>query len=110
VGLYRTTENGALIDASGSVPGNEETGEGGVDIGGPIDLARALARNAEVQACFTANWANFAYGQTLKKDSPADVCTQESLASAFAQAGYDIKRLLIELTQQDAFLYLGSQE
>jgi hypothetical protein len=110
VGLYRTTENGALIDASGSVPGNEETGEGGVEIGGPIDLARALAGNADVQACFAANWANFAYGQTLKKEAPDDVCTQESLAGAFAQAGYDIKRLLIELTQQDAFLYLGSQE
>jgi len=110
VGLYRTTENDVVIDASGSVPGYEETGEGAVDISGPIDLARALAQNPEVQSCFSANWANFAYGRTLKEDSPEDVCTQESLASAFAQAGYDIKRLMIELTQQDAFLYLGSQE
>ncbi len=110
VGLYRATENGVTIDASGTVPGYEETGEGAVDIGGPIDLARALARNPEVQSCFAANWANFAYGRTLREDVQDDVCTQESLANTFAQGGYDIKRLLIELTQQDDFLYLGSQE
>jgi hypothetical protein len=110
VGAYRATENGVVIDASGNVPGNEETGEGSVDIGGPIDLARALAQNPEVQACFASHWANFAYGQTLHEDAPADVCTQESLATAFAASGHNIKQLLLDLTQQDAFLYLGSQE
>ncbi len=110
VGAYRTTENDVVIDASGTVPGYEETGEGAVDIGGPIDLARALARNPEVQACFASHWANFAYGQTLREDAPEDVCTQESLAAAFAASGYDIKRLLLDITQEDAFLYLGNQE
>lgn len=105
VGLYRTTENGVMIDASGEVP---DMPDGAVS--GPIELAQKLAANEEVQNCFASKWLDFAYGQKLHRTEPADQCTREQLAAAFRASGFNVKQLLVDLTQTDGFLYLGIQE
>jgi hypothetical protein len=104
VGLYRTTENGVTIDASGAVPDMV-----GGEVNGPLELVQKLAQNEEVQACFAAKWLDYGYGQTLSADNPDDVCTREALAAKFRDVGFNVKKLLVELTQTDGFLYLGSQ-
>jgi hypothetical protein len=104
VGLYRTTENGVTIDATGAVPDMV-----GGDVSGPLELVQKLAQNEEVQACFAAKWLDYAYGQTLSPDSPDDVCSREALAAKFRDVGFNVKKLLVELTQTDGFLYLGAQ-
>ena len=35
----------------------------------------------------------------------ADTCNQQSVDTAFTGAGYNIKQLLLALTQSDGFLY-----
>jgi hypothetical protein len=97
VGLWRDQENGETIDASGSVPGDM------TPLNGPVELARKLAETDEVQSCFASHWSNFAYARSL---DDADACTQETLATRFAQSGHDVKALLLALTQTPAFLYL----
>jgi hypothetical protein len=105
VGLYRATENMVTIDASGAVPdmvGGEFTN--------PIEMVQRLAANEEVQACFASEWLDFAYGQSLTEHRPDDVCTRESLYAEFRKSGYNVKQLLLDLTQTDGFLYLGRQD
>jgi hypothetical protein len=104
IGRYRTTERTVIdgvtydtpIDPSGSVPGVTGTASG------PIELVRLFASSEETQACFAKNWMQFAYGRVL--DS-ADECTRQSVLAEFKAANYDVKKLLLELTQTDAFRY-----
>jgi Protein of unknown function (DUF1588)/Protein of unknown function (DUF1585) len=105
VGQYRTTENDVVINASGEVP-NMPDGA----VNGPIELMQKLAQDPEVQDCFASQWLDYAYGQSLSADSADDVCTREALAAAFRQSGFNVKQLLLELTQTDGFLYLGAQQ
>ncbi len=105
VGLYRATENDVMIDASGEVPDMPNG-----TVSGPIELAQKLAANEEVQNCFPSKWLDYAYGQTLKTEVAADQCTREQLAGAFRASGFNVKQMLLDLTQTDGFLYLGSQE
>jgi hypothetical protein len=105
VGRYRATENDVMIDASGEVPDMPNG-----TVSGPIELAQKLAANEEVQNCFASKWLDFAYGQTLHADHAADQCSREQLAAAFRASGFNVKQLLVDLTQTDGFLYLGAQE
>jgi hypothetical protein len=107
IGLHRTSErttiNGTTydtpIDASGMVPG----------VGswtGPLDMIRTLASSEEVQNCFATHWMKFAYGRMLES---ADACNKQSLQTAFKASGYNIKQLLLSMTQTDGFLYRPAQ-
>lgn len=100
VGLWRDQENGVTIDASGQLeilpaPFN-----------GPIELVTQIAASEQTQHCFAENWFNFGYGRTL---DAGDACSVASVEEAFTQSGYDIKQLLLALTQTDAFLYLPAE-
>jgi hypothetical protein len=107
VGLYRASERwtdpmtkvvyDTPIDASGSVPGTQGTAKNAVE------LARLLATSTKVGDCFASHWIQFAYGRSI--DAATDGCTRQSVQSAFKAAGYNIKQLLLALTQTHAFLY-----
>ncbi|MDX2052868.1 MAG: DUF1592 domain-containing protein [Polyangiaceae bacterium] len=99
VGLWRDTENGVAIDASGQVPIL------GAPFNGPVELAQRVAATPEVKACFASHFMNYAYGRTL---GAADQCTQASVQNTFVQSNYDIKSMLTALSQSDAFLYLSA--
>jgi hypothetical protein len=101
VGLWRDTENGVTIDASGSVPGST------TKVAGPVELVSEIAETEAIEICFADNWLNFAYGRTLGAE---DECTSERVHEAFAASGSDIRSLLLEITQTDAFLYLPARE
>jgi len=74
VGLWRDSENGVAIDASGSVPGSEGT------VSGPVGLVQKIAESPQTQACFARNWSNFAYGRTL---GPDDDCVTDRIEADF---------------------------
>jgi hypothetical protein len=101
VGQYRTLENGVTIDASGIVPGTTDT------ISGGVALSKKLASLDETQLCFAAHWLDFAYGRTTGQ---GDECAQAAIDVAFQRSGYNVKQMLLALTQTDEFLfYPGSQ-
>lgn len=108
VGRFRATERAVIdgvtydtpIDASGSVPGVEGTANG------PVELVRLLASSEEVQNCFAKNWMQFAYGRMLDQ---RDECTRRTVQEHFKQANYDVKELLLALTQSDTFRYLPAE-
>lgn len=106
VGQYRTQEGDQTIDASGKIPdvGDEkhETVVGGVQ------LAQQLAESETAQRCFAQHWLEYGYGRTLKQ-TPEELCLQEKLNTAFKASGYNVKQLLLDLTQTPAFLYMPSE-
>lgn len=100
VGQFRTQENGVVIDTSGQLPGTQHA------VRNAVELAQAVAGEDETQACFVAHWLDFAYGRSLQPSDAADACLKERVEAAFKASGYNVKQLLLDLTQTDAFLYL----
>ena len=70
---------------------------------GAVEMGKKLADWPGTQACFATNWANFAYGRGSDEQ---DACTMTKLQEKFGATGYNIKELLLELTQTETFLYL----
>jgi hypothetical protein len=99
IGLWREQQNGKGIDATGEVVQTEDI-DGTYD--GAVELADALAGSTQVQECVSSQWFRFAYNRTVTTE---DRCSLEQLNQAFADSGFDIKTLLVELTQTNAFLY-----
>jgi hypothetical protein len=107
VGLYRSQEHGIDIDASGGVPNLNGTTTATANA---VEFVRQFSMSDEVHSCLATTWANYGYGQTLRvagaEVDQEDVCTKELIADAFRKSGHNIKQLLLDLTQTDAFLYL----
>jgi hypothetical protein len=94
-GLYRATEKGLPIDATGEVS----------DVGafnGPGELAEHIVASDAAGRCFVENWFRFAVDRAVMDD---DACSLESLHRAFASERGNLRELLVALTQTDAFLY-----
>lgn len=97
-GHYRTTENGAPIDASGQVLKSDITGT----FNGAAELAHQLAGSDQVRECVAKSWFRYAYGRAETTD---DTCTLARVNGKFADAKYDLKSLIVALSESDAFLY-----
>jgi Protein of unknown function (DUF1588)/Protein of unknown function (DUF1592)/Protein of unknown function (DUF1585) len=97
-GHYRTTENDKTIDASGQVLQSDIDGT----FDGAVDLAKRLAASDQVRDCVATSWFRYAYGRA---ETNEDVCTLAVVNQKFAEAKYDLKALLVSLTETDAFLY-----
>jgi hypothetical protein len=98
MGKWRTTDQGKPVDASGSLTGSDADG---AFVGAP-ELARKLAASREVADCAATEWFRYAFG---RGDTPDDACSLQAAKAAFASANFDIRELLVALTQTDAFRY-----
>jgi len=96
-GAWRDTEGGMAIDSAATL--------GSSDVAGPFDGAPALmarlATSQDVRACHVRQWMEAAYGRPV---GAADACTKAALEDAFATSGGNIRDLLFQLTQTEAFL------
>jgi len=99
VGQWQEQENGKPIDVSVDSP---QLGK----FAGAAELGKKLAESPQAQECFVANWANFAYGRGSDDQEP---CTMQRVKDRFKSSGYNIKELLLELTQTDTFMYLPTE-
>ena len=99
IGQWRDEQNGKAIDAVGEVVLTDDI-DGTYD--GAVDLAQALAESEQVRECVASQWFRFGYNRTV---TPEDRCSMDQLVETFAASGYDIKELLVGLTQTNAFLY-----
>jgi uncharacterized protein DUF1592/uncharacterized protein DUF1588/uncharacterized protein DUF1595/uncharacterized protein DUF1585/uncharacterized protein DUF1587 len=106
VGQYRTHEGDQLIDASGKLP--DVDSQPHQTIVGGVQLAQQLAESETAQKCFAQHWLEYGYGRTLK-GSPEELCLQEQLNTAFKASGYNVKQLMLDLTQTPAFLYMPTE-
>ena len=100
VGLWRDTENGKPIDASGELPRLDVAGP----FAGPVELAKKIASSEDAQNCFADKWLSFAYRTRHERCGP--VYARAQLETAFRESNGNVKALLLAATQTDAFLYL----
>lgn len=103
LGHWRQTESGLAIDAQGLLTGTDSDGP----FDGAVALADRLARSPEVQRCYVTQWFRFGYGRSETTD---DACTLASLMDGAAATGGDVRKLMVALTQTDAFRYRRAPE
>ncbi|WP_437732714.1 DUF1592 domain-containing protein [Sorangium sp. So ce1335] len=96
VGRYRADEGGEPIDASGTIT----VGTTEIHFDGAVDLATQLAKSPVAERCYLTNWYRYGNARQL---SPEDACTIEELDAKLVQSGYNIKELLVALTQTKTF-------
>ena len=86
------------VDAEGVLTGTDVDGA----FNGVNELAAKLAASEQVKSCVVSQWFRFGYGRF---ETDLDDCTVGQLEDAFAAANYDIKELIVALTQTEAFRY-----
>jgi len=99
MGKWRDTEGGLAIDDSGSV---EESDVKDKSFRGAAELAAKLAASDEVRDCVASQWFRYSYGRA---ETEADACSLETLRTKFRASGGNVKVLILDLTQTDAFMY-----
>jgi len=104
IGQWRDQQNGKNIDATGEVV---QTDDIDGDYDGAVELASALAGSTQVRECVSSQWFRFAYNRTVTAE---DSCSVEQLNDVFRSSGFNIKGLLVALTQTNAFLYRRAVE
>jgi hypothetical protein len=104
VGQWRDQQNGKDIDAIGEVV---QTDDIDGDYDGAIELASALAGSTQVQECVSSQWFRFAYNRTVTQE---DSCSVEQLNDVFRSSNFNVRALLVALTQTNAFLYRRAVE
>ncbi|MCB9766471.1 MAG: DUF1592 domain-containing protein [Alphaproteobacteria bacterium] len=99
IGRWRTTENGATIDASGELDG--------VTWDTPWQLAGAVARHEDLGPCFTTHLYHYATGHAL---TDAEEPLRDWLAESFAYRSYSVRELVLTLALSPAFRQVGELE
>ncbi|MDH3200404.1 MAG: DUF1592 domain-containing protein [Myxococcales bacterium] len=99
VGQWRDQQNGKDVDAVGEVVQTDDI-DGTYD--GAIELAQALAASTQVQECVSSQWFRFAYNRSVTQ---LDSCSIEQINERFAASNFNVRELLVALTQTNAFLY-----
>ena len=97
-GRFRPTENGLAIDATGLMVDSDVDGE----FDGAVELAEKLTGSQEAQACFASTLFENAQGRATDHD---DGCSMEHLLTEFQGSDFDVRELMVAITQTDAFLY-----
>lgn len=99
MGRYRSQEGGVTLDTSGEVAGATEPALMG-RFANVQELGEKLASSDQVKACVATQWFRFASGRS---EGDADACSLSALSRAFASG--DVRELIVESTQTDAFLF-----
>lgn len=98
VGRWRDRENDVLIDARVDVPGLEG------ELDGPVELVLAIAESDDSTSCFAHSFMSYALGREV--GGRDDARLEANVQSAFRESGYNIKALVIAVTQSENFLLL----
>lgn len=105
IGAWRDDDGLTAVDATGNFA------EAGPDLDGPFDgaveLANKLAASRVVRTCVSLQWFRFSMG---RMESVADACSVKSIRDGFEASGGNIRTLLVQIAQSDAFRHVRSAE
>lgn len=106
LGIYRTDDAGAPVDASAEVVGIADQALIGsyADAHAMID---AMVDSPQVRGCFVRQWSRFALGRI---EQQADTCSVDVLRAGFDASGLDIRDLLVSLVTTDMFRLRSAAE
>lgn len=97
IGEFRTTDNHAPVDSSGTIwlDGRSHPYRDAPE------LVRLLAASPTVQSCFATQWLRYGFGRA---ETPADRASINAAAGALASSG-DMRELILALAKSRTFLY-----
>lgn len=99
IGRFREFEEGHAIDASGMVNAGGDA-NGAFD--GAIELSERLSESRTFHACMTSQMFRFASGRI---ETRSDACSTLDLRARFEDSGWDLRELIVGITQTDDFLH-----
>ena len=100
-GVFRATENGVTIDATGTLAGtaaNTAFTDG-------VSEAAAIATSPEAQRCYSRTWMRYAFGRA---DSTAESCAIQVLGARLQDDSYKVTDLMVDITRTTAFMFRGA--
>lgn len=98
VGLYRVEDQGKPVDANAELLGTDVDGA----FSGALEMSQRMARSELPRGCMITNWFRFANG---RQETPEDDCSLALLKEQFKASNYNIRKLLVALTQTNAFVF-----
>lgn len=98
-GLWRDTEAGRAVDATGEVVGVPWDGK----FDGVLGLAAKLADSPELKESLVRAWFRFGFGR--EEIEKIDDCTLAQMRQRFAESGFKMQALVAGLTETDMFVY-----
>ncbi|MBL8918512.1 MAG: DUF1592 domain-containing protein [Myxococcaceae bacterium] len=99
VGRERTMENGRPIRTSGEIHASRDI-DGAVSSG--IDLMRKLSTSNEARECMVTQLFRFSHG---RQEETTDLCSRQRALERFKNSAWNVRELLVALTQTDDFLF-----
>lgn len=103
VGRVRDTENGERLDTTGTIL----TSAGSLQFTDAVNLIEQLAESPVAQRCYLTQWFRYA---SNRSEGSADRCTLDAVHEQLAANGYDIREMLVALTQTVNFRFRVRQE
>lgn len=97
LGRFRSMDQGVAVDSSGNVTSTEDS-DG--PFNGGAELAARLAQSPQVERCVATQWLRYSLA---RRETDDDACSLQMLQQGFATSGGDLKELMVQLTQTDAF-------
>jgi len=98
IGKYRTTENGLMIDPSGTFDG--------VDVADSHALGAAASQSVAVAQCLVRKYYGYSMGY---KERDVDGSVLNTLAAAFNSSGHKMRDLILAVVTHDAFSTVAPQ-
>ncbi|HKY34464.1 MAG TPA: DUF1592 domain-containing protein [Polyangiaceae bacterium] len=96
VGAYRTTDNGAPIDPSGTLAD-------GTAFTTPQQLAQIIAQDPALLRCVSQHLFTYGLGRAPRAGSSFDAATLDAVTKSFSDAGQLFPKLVEALVASDAF-------
>jgi hypothetical protein len=97
-GVWRTTENGVTIDATGTLAGTNFP----TAFDNAVGEAAALAASPDARGCYATTWMRYAFGRTTLA---SDSCAVAALANNLGSDEYKVTDLMVDITRTRAFLF-----
>jgi hypothetical protein len=105
IGAFRTNDGLGAVDATGSLV--EVAADLAGDFDGAVALANKLAGSREVRTCVGLQWFRFSLG---RMESADDSCSVKDIRDGFEASGGNVRALLVQIAQSDAFRHVRSAE
>ncbi len=97
IGRFRETEYGAPIDPSGELDG--------APFADAVELGAAIRDHEAFAPCVVRTWVRYATGRV---ESPDETRALDALAARFAESGYRMRALLLDIVTSPVFLNAGA--
>ncbi|HET6146989.1 MAG TPA: DUF1592 domain-containing protein [Polyangia bacterium] len=97
IGEFRTVDNNAPVDSSGTIVLDGQTHP----YSNAPELVKLLAASDSVKGCFATQWLRYAFGRA---ETPADQASLNAATGALTSTG-DIRELIVALTRSRTFMY-----